>query len=898
MPANPLSPRGLAAAVLKKALSYVEAEKPSPGPRAQVKATSNPGEEGGISIPALLKPRAQVGDARQEKRISVGSSITMETIAAAVRAASTGSMMAITDLSRETIDVDPHLGSVLQKRFGALASLPWEVQVADGPGVDKAKALFYAIVVRDQLRKLPNFRRNLMQLAWGLFDGRAALENHWAEPVNPLVDQRFGQVRVVLGSMGWIHPRLLSFGTQRQLIYVKASSRSGSNYGSIGQDLSEEGLRHGTLWRKFVSWTPQLFGEYPEKEGLAPRCLNWSFFKRFTMRDMMQLIELFGKPWRVINVPEDSSANSEDIEDSLQAVDSLGGAYTALLAKGVNLEVYQPGRTAGQIHESIIKEVDNQISKLVLGQTGTTDGVPAGLNSDQANVMQEEQLLILKNDADAISEVVERQVTDAIVELNFGPGELIHAPRFVLRSDRPADRNSEIQRLDRFLKAGGEVKVTEAYEVGGFQIPDKEDRIIRIDQPKMEPGATQTPIPRAMIIDPNEDNGTVGELFEDEEGEDGEERDKEYEDELQSAAKRQLDAPLLLKLARHLPYNDAIILCGAVAAVKNAEDEAACGCQICCATDKNSERKPQPGTKFGNPDDLITKDRKKMLGHAEKWAKAIAAAIGDTTDPKKIVKKVRAAVKKLDTKGYATSLQKRMTHGATLGALDNALDIGDIEAPDVKNARTGDVNLAFSTMPFKSALKSFVDRDIISKEEWKKVEDQIKRRSFTVAGVQTQAMREKIFAVLAGEIGAGANLRDFRKTMMESLGAAGMIPTTEKGVLSASHIDNVFRTNVLNAYNYGRKEHASQPTVLERFPVWQIRAVIDTRTRDSHARANGKMLRADDPFWETAYVPFGFECRCRVIPRPKRYLSQVVAGSTIRDLPDKGFISGYNVMMG
>jgi uncharacterized protein with gpF-like domain len=58
------------------------------------------------------------------------------------------------------------------------------------------------------------------------------------------------------------------------------------------------------------------------------------------------------------------------------------------------------------------------------------------------------------------------------------------------------------------------------------------------------------------------------------------------------------------------------------------------------------------------------------------------------------------------------------------------------------------------------------------------------------------------------------------------------------------------------------------------------------------------MLRADDPFWETAYVPFGFECRCRVIPRPKRYLSQVVAGSTIRDLPDKGFISGYNVMMG
>jgi phage gp29-like protein len=573
MPATtPFSPRALAAFALRRALSYIENKIPDKN--ITIKATANAEQDAGISKSALQKTYTGISDARKEKRSQFGTRLDMNVIANVVRSAGAGSMQQLTDLSRETIDYDPHLGSVLQKRFGALASLPWEVQVAEGPGVDKEKAFFYAVVVRDQLRKLPNFRRNIMQLAWGLFDGRAALESHWREATNPLVDNRFGRVSMVLGSMEWVHPRRLSFGTARQLVVTPEGSRASANYGATGIDLSDDVLKQDGRWRKF-SWTPQLFGDYPEKEGLAPRCLVWSFFKRFSMKDMMTLIELFGKPWRIIKVPEESSANSEDIEASLEAVDALGGAYTALLAKGTDVDVIQPGRTAGQIHGEALKEVDNQISKLVLGQTGTTDGVPAGLNSNQAFVMQDEQLLILKNDADSISEVVERQVADAIIEVNFGAGELIHSPRFVLRSDRPADRNSEIQRLSSAIEAGISVKETEAYEVAGFQIPDKNDRIIRIDQPRMEPGATQTPVPRAMIIDPNEDNGIVDE-WEEDYGEIGEEEGA-------AASKQQLDTVLLSRLLPHLPPNDAFWLC--MAASKELEP-GTCTCSVCCAARK------------------------------------------------------------------------------------------------------------------------------------------------------------------------------------------------------------------------------------------------------------------------------------------------------------------------
>jgi SPP1 gp7 family putative phage head morphogenesis protein len=134
--------------------------------------------------------------------------------------------------------------------------------------------------------------------------------------------------------------------------------------------------------------------------------------------------------------------------------------------------------------------------------------------------------------------------------------------------------------------------------------------------------------------------------------------------------------------------------------------------------------------------------------------------------------------------------------------------------------------------------------------------------------------------------------------MIADLKAAGLIKSIpKKGVLSASHVDTVFRTNVLNSYNYGRYKHASQPKVIKAFPVWEIVSVVDGRERSAHAAANGKMLLATDPFWKRAYPPFGFNCRCRIISRSAKYLSQVVSGSTITGLPDSGFTSGYSALI-
>lgn len=431
-------------------------------------------------------------------RTRYGRALNLDVIENALRNADWGGMRLLTDLSRETIDTDPHLASVLNKRFGAISALPWEIIPIDGLGVDKAKATFYSDVVRSQIKQLPNFGQRVLQLAWGLFDGRASLENEWAlTPMIPNlptpVHQQYGTVNWMIRDLGWIHPRRLHYGPERELrVYDDLVSGSFAEYGIA--------LRDTPL--KFIYWTPQLFGDYPEREGLARRCLYWSFFKRFSARERMILLELFGKPFRWLEVDEDSTADKDDLISADDQLQNIGGNSSFRFPRGTRFKVEQPGPNAGQVHQETIEESDKQLSKLVLGQTGTTDANPAGLNNVQANVMQDEQFMILMRDAAQISEVIETFLTDAIIELNFGPQELSYAPHFRLRADVPLDRTKELARLKAAVDAGLEVPLSEAYEISGFRQPKEDEPIIKLETPPLHPLAVQPPPERPVIVWP------------------------------------------------------------------------------------------------------------------------------------------------------------------------------------------------------------------------------------------------------------------------------------------------------------------------------------------------------------------------------------------------------------
>jgi SPP1 gp7 family putative phage head morphogenesis protein len=111
--------------------------------------------------------------------------------------------------------------------------------------------------------------------------------------------------------------------------------------------------------------------------------------------------------------------------------------------------------------------------------------------------------------------------------------------------------------------------------------------------------------------------------------------------------------------------------------------------------------------------------------------------------------------------------------------------------------------------------------------------------------------------------------------------------------LNPSHLENVFRTNIMSAYGSGRREQMTQPAVLSARPYWQILTVKDDRTRKTHRALDRKLLRADDPFWAHAAPPFGYNCRCRIVSRTQadvdRGVGELITGADVVDIPDEGF---------
>lgn len=64
---------------------------------------------------------------------------------------------------------------------------------------------------------------------------------------------------------------------------------------------------------------------------------------------------------------------------------------------------------------------------------------------------------------------------------------------------------------------------------------------------------------------------------------------------------------------------------------------------------------------------------------------------------------------------------------------------------------------------------------------------------------------------------------------------------------------------------YAVARHQEQMSTVERFPYWRYVTVGDNRVRAAHAALDGKVLRADDPWWKTHYPPWDWGCRCIVV---------------------------------
>ncbi|EEM9454550.1 phage head morphogenesis protein [Salmonella enterica] len=155
---------------------------------------------------------------------------------------------------------------------------------------------------------------------------------------------------------------------------------------------------------------------------------------------------------------------------------------------------------------------------------------------------------------------------------------------------------------------------------------------------------------------------------------------------------------------------------------------------------------------------------------------------------------------------------------------------------------------------------------------WYETAADVHARSFTVA----KAARVDVLTTIQNEveraISQGVSQQEFIDTLaprLKKLGwwgkqiivdSAGNAETVQLG--SPRRLALIYNVNTRVAYNVGRYAQLMNST--DTHPFWQYVAVMDSRTRPSHAALNGLVFRYDDPFWKTHYPPNGWNCRCRV----------------------------------
>lgn len=294
---------------------------------------------------------------------------------------------------------DGHAGSVLRKRRQAVISREWTVEAASEALADELAAQ----LARAALKRI-RFDRACQGLLGCVLTGMSVAEVIWEAAELTLED---GTRR------RWIVPKDIKVRNPRRFVFdrqerLRLRTREAP---TTGIDLPE---------RKFILsrfWAEE--NEDPYGRGLGHDLFWPIYFKRNGVALWNALIEKFGQPFVYAEYP--SGTSDADKDHLLESVMNIARNAGLVVPAGTLLKVLETARGAtGDLHHALIREMNAEISKIVLGETLTTEMGPNGARaaSETHDGVREE---LADADADLLSGDLNAQLMTWIAEVNI-PG--------------------------------------------------------------------------------------------------------------------------------------------------------------------------------------------------------------------------------------------------------------------------------------------------------------------------------------------------------------------------------------------------------------------------------------------------------------------------------------------
>lgn len=225
----------------------------------------------------------------------------------------------------------------------------------------------------------------------------------------------------------------------------------------------------GISWEEYEGL---LFAGAAEDLGLLAKAAPWVIYKRNSTGDWSQFSEVFGMPIQeYIYDSDDDDSRQRAIEDAR----NIGSLATFVHGKDSSLNLIESGNKSGSadVYERLIERCNSEISKLILGNTLTTEASDTGTQA-LGTVHKKVEDKVEQADRLYVLDVLNYDMTDIFAGLgiNTAGGEFCFPER------KDLDPTSKVNILVQLHQSYGlPISDDYLYEEFGIDRPDNYDQL-------------------------------------------------------------------------------------------------------------------------------------------------------------------------------------------------------------------------------------------------------------------------------------------------------------------------------------------------------------------------------------------------------------------------------------
>lgn len=287
-------------------------------------------------------------------------------------------------------------------------------------------------------------------------------------------------------------------------------------------------LRHqtditGIAWDEYPDL---LFVGRPDDLGLLAKAAPWVIYKRNTTGDWSQFSEIFGMPIQEYTYDTDDEGSRER---AISDAANVGSLATFVHGKDTSLNLIEAGNKTGSadVYERLCERCNNEISKLFLGNTLTTESSDTGTQA-LGTVHKKGEDKITQSDRLYVLDVLNYEAAEILARMGIDTA----GGEFCFPEKKDLDPTSKINILTQ-LRTGFNLPVDDdyLYEEFGISKPADYEQIKRDEEERHAREAEEAK--RAAEQIPQKDGGTDDDPADPEEEQPGDGKDLPEPDEKQ-----------------------------------------------------------------------------------------------------------------------------------------------------------------------------------------------------------------------------------------------------------------------------------------------------------------------------------------------------------------------------